>query len=415
MNLFIGPNGSGKSNVIRILGGLSVEYEQVHAAAPRGFHQGEPPQNALLSTAKLSKSFISKRIPYSSYPHGSDYLVQPEYSGDLKIEYNGNQQIHSQGRIQFEKNFPKVLEFKNASLIRGTLSDWTDTSKPKIVTSDSDDLSFTQSLNGQGDMFQDNGILIFGLRYIFQRDFVVGNGGYFDELHSKVTGHGKKASGGAGGFHRNLWPDGVLRVAKIIQQLRRTSSVALLEEPEIGLEPRVIRRFVEFLLWLGAAQSEGTIVPTYLKKVEDAWQLHVADLQTSRKEPVNMGNRHPIQYFLTSHSSVMLSKILELSDLASVYEFSSVWEDSSYYHGDSTSPGVGQLSIHSKGEFFSQTTLWSKVRKVQTKPQTTLSALALLVLTYCSAMALFGSRVPLTSSISRLGLKCMQESLAMKC
>lgn len=374
MNLFIGPNGSGKSNVIRILGDLSVDYEQVQAAASRGFHQGEPPQNALLSTAQLSRSFISKRIPDSGYPHGSDHLVRPEYSGELKIEYNGYQQVQSQGRIQNERNFPKVLEFKNASFIRGDLSDWTGISQPKIVTSDWDDLSFIRSLNGQGDMFQDNGILIFGIRYIFQRNFIVGSGGYFDELHTEVAGRGKKGSSG-GGFDRKLWPDGVLRVAKVIQQLRRSSSVALLEEPEIGLEPRVIRRFVEFLLWLGAAQSEETIVPTYLKKVEDAWQLHVADLQTSRKEPVNMGKRHPIQYFLTSHSSVMLSKILELSDLASVYEFSSVWEDSSYYHGDSTSPGVGQLCIHSKGEFLNQTTLWSNARKVRTNPQNTLSAL----------------------------------------
>ena len=375
MNLFIGPNGSGKSNVIRILGDLSVDYQQVQVSTPRGFLQGEDPQNALLSTAQLSKSFISKRIPDRGYPHGTEQLVLPEFSGDLKIEYNGNQQIQYQGRIQIEKDFPKVLEFRNASLILGTLSDWTDIFKPKIVTSDWDDLSFTQSLNGRGDMFQYNGILIFGLRYIFQRNFFVGNGGHFDELHSNVADRGKKGSGGAG-FYRELWPDGVLRVAKIIQQLRpTTSSVALLEEPDIGLEPRVIRRFVEFLLWLGAAQSEDTIVPTYLKKVEDAWQLHVADLQTSRKEPVNMGKRHPIQYFLTSHSSVMLSKILELSDLASVYEFSSDWEDCSYYHADLTSTGIGQQAIHSKGQFFNQTTLWSKVRKVQSKPQNTLSAL----------------------------------------
>ena len=115
-------------------------------------------------------------------------------------------------------------------------------------------------------MFQDNGILIFGIRYIFQRNFIVGNGGFFDELHTEVAGQGKKASGG-GGFNRELWPDGVLRVAKIIQQLRQTHSsmVALMEEPEIGLEPRVIRRFVEFLLWLGEAQSEEAIVPTYLR------------------------------------------------------------------------------------------------------------------------------------------------------
>ena len=93
MNLFIGPNGSGKSNVIRILGDLSVDYQQVQVSTPRGFLQGEDPQNALLSTAQLSKSFISKRIPDRGYPHGTEQLVLPEFSGDLKIEYNGNQQI----------------------------------------------------------------------------------------------------------------------------------------------------------------------------------------------------------------------------------------------------------------------------------------------------------------------------------
>lgn len=375
MNLFIGPNGSGKSNVIRLLGNLSIDYHQIQAVSSRGFHQGEPPQNALLSTAQLGKGFISNRIPHSGYPLGVEDLVVPEYSGDLKIEYKGYQQIQSQGRIKFEKNFPKVLEFRNASHIRGHLSDWTGVLKPKIVTSEWDDFSFTRALNSNGDHFQDNGILIFGLRYIFQRDYIVGSGGYFDELHSIVTDWGRKGSGG-GGFVRELWPDGVLRVAKIIQQLRRVSAnVVLLEEPELGLEPRVMRRFVEFLLWLGMPQSDGAEFPKFLEDVENAWKLHVSDLQTSRKEPVKMGSRNPIQYFMTSHSSVMLSKILELNEVTSIYEFSSKWEDSSYYDAELNSDGVGALVTHKKGQLFEQTTLWSKVRKIQSSAHSTLIAL----------------------------------------
>lgn len=376
MNLFIGPNGSGKSNIIRILGDLSIDYHQRSAAVPRSIYQGEPPQNALVSTAQLGRSFISNRIPQNSFRIGTKHLVRPEYVGDLKILYDGHQQVQSHGRVHFESNFPKVLAFKNASLTEGTISDWIGVSGPKTVTSDLDEVRFAKLLGREADHFQENGILIFGLRYIFRRDFIVGADGYFDELHSKVAGRGRKGSGGAGGFHRELWPDGVLRVAKIIAQLRRMSaSVALLEEPELGLEPRVVRRFVEFLLWLGTPQPGDTEIPRHLKKVEEAWKLHVDDLQRSRKDPVKMGSRHFIQYFLTSHSSVMLSKILEIDDVASVYEFSSFWEDSSYNEAVSEPGEVGKVVEHKKGPLIEQETLWSKVRRVQSEAHTTLNSL----------------------------------------
>ena len=79
---------------------------------------------------------------------------------------------------------------------------------------------------------------------------------------------------------------GVLRVANIIQQAA-FGSVVLLEDPELGLEPRAVRRFADFLRWLATPDEGIESSSEKARFVHSAWQDYVADIQSSRKEDAN--------------------------------------------------------------------------------------------------------------------------------
>lgn len=222
LNLFIGVNGSGKSNALRLIGDIAFEHDQLQAAININTGSGRPVQSTPIFRVKLKEDLVSNRLPN----RGLSGL------GDLTVRYTDCRVIAvSNGNAEVIDVSPHVVQFRNGSLCQGDFSTFVRRSRLRNVSSDWDDIQFCNSLRDSDDFFQTNGVLIFGLRYIFERDYIVGPGAYFAELHTRLESGGRTANGGPGGFDKSLWPDGVLRVAKIIQQVSRLGNVTLMEEP----------------------------------------------------------------------------------------------------------------------------------------------------------------------------------------
>lgn len=364
MNLFIGKNGSGKSNALRLIGDITFEYQKLRLGMNVQVAPDQTVRTVPVFGARLKKDFISNRLPKTLIDGGL---------GDLVLRYKTLKHFSVDGELKTFDNYPLTIEFKNGFLCRGDVSDLSGPFKICNVTSDWDDMAFSNSLRRDGDHFQTNAILIFGLRYIFQRDYIVGTGGYFAELHTRRQSDGGRTSnGGSGGFDKSLWPEGVLRVAKIIQQAT-FGSVVLLEEPELGLEPRAVRRFADFLRWLATPDEGIESSSEKARFVHSAWQDYVAGIQSSRKEDVRMPTRRKLQYFITSHSPVLLSNILESKDDGMVYEFSMEWMENGFDPNDPQMSGC-RTEEESKAGWVEQKSLWSKVRKIDSDVHVTLDA-----------------------------------------
>ncbi|MEP1610626.1 MAG: hypothetical protein ABJL72_01770 [Roseobacter sp.] len=226
MNLFIGKNGSGKSNTMRLIGDLSFLYRRIDGAID--IKTGNYIRKVKAYNVKLDHEFVCNRVPN-----------RMGNVGDLKICYTRN------SRSGNEED--SLLEFQNGELVCGDVQDL-NRRGIKSVNSDWSDADFVNSFAREGDDFQTNAILIFGLRYIFQRFYSVFPNGMLDEGHTRQGEH-YTGGGGLVRFNKDLWPDGVLRVAKVIQQIAPYGGVVLMEEPELGLEPRAVRRFFDFLCW----------------------------------------------------------------------------------------------------------------------------------------------------------------------
>lgn len=226
MNLFIGRNGSGKSNALRLLGELPIEVEHhVDRQNVTG--------SCLSTTApKMFPLSLARKFKFEQSPTSYQKI------GDLRIEYaNGGQS---------ETSTDRVIEFKDGLLIKSSIDDCERFSRGRIE-SEWDSAAFTSSFRTGGDRCLDNAILNVGLGYIFQRKVMVDSSGHLLELKTQGENSGSWSQEGV--FEKDRWPSGFLRVAKIIQQIvtRRTTAqpIVLLEEPELGLEPRAIRRFVD--------------------------------------------------------------------------------------------------------------------------------------------------------------------------
>lgn len=221
--------------------------------------------------------------------------------------------------------------------------------------------------------WQREAILIFGLRYIFQRQFSVLGRGAVTEAHTRQEGE-FVGVGTVYGFTRDSWPDGVLRVAKILKQVSRSGGVVLLEEPELGLEPRAVRRLFDFLCW--AATPDEAIVTSHgiVSKIQDAWSKYVTEIQSSREDPVQMPKRTARQFFISSHSPTLLNKFLELEQSASVYEFTMRWTPNGFDPNAQLVSGRFSESAKQTG-WMEQDTQFSYVRQVNSQAQTVLDEL----------------------------------------
>ena len=312
-NLLIGKNGTGKSNALRILGGLKVEIEP-DVQVPIRIQTFGANHQSLAHPFKLEKSFFNDR--------NNNRIGQDTY---LHLTYETGYAIHN-------KVCDNVITFKNGFLVRGKIQDidkYTATIKPEW-----DNVSFINSLDRDVDdpTFDHHNpaqlMLNFGLRYIFDREYTVLHSGELLEAELQQQ-DGSLVNGGSGyGFTEWKWPSGVFRVAKVLQQLLCSGlkCLFLIEEPELHLEPRAIRRFIDLLWWLSCRE---VICDEAFCRVQKSWDAYHVKTSARYKKPVIQAldcKPYIQQIFIASHSPVLINEFLSMEE-AAIFEIDSCWMD----------------------------------------------------------------------------------------
>ena len=315
-NLLIGPNGVGKSNVFRVLGALKVDIEP-DVQVPIGVQTFGVRHESVAHPLKLDKSFFNDRNN-NKIGHGSQF----------RITYETGWPVH--GNVKH-----KELIFKNGLLVRGHVKDIE--RYAALIQPDWDNVSFLNSLKEDVDdpthefYILPQLMLNFALCYIFEREYTVLHSG---ELNEKTLreGDGRFVGGVMGlGFAEWKWPSGVFRVAKALQQILQSGgqkSLVLVEEPELHLEPRAIRRFTDLLRWL-TNKEPSSDVDWAFSRVQKSWDAYHAKTSSIYRKPiVQAQDVKPWirQIFVASHSPVLINEFLSMAD-AAVFEIDTSWMD----------------------------------------------------------------------------------------
>jgi AAA domain, putative AbiEii toxin, Type IV TA system len=123
-----------------------------------------------------------------------------------------------------------------------------------------------------------------------------------------------------------------------------SSAVILLDEPELHLEPRVVRRLFKFLIWFLTREkpNKNTEEETIFNQVEMVLHKYVKDTQPLSK----LTDHHPNQeykqkqLFIASHSPILINEFISLKSLGSIYEFDSKFTQIKKQKMPSPIPGV---------------------------------------------------------------------------
>lgn len=122
---------------------------------------------------------------------------------------------------------------------------------------------------------------------------------------------------------------GVSRTSRILIEILRNenTSVFLIDEPEVGLEAGTLRRFFEVLVWL-AMGCQGSCCKG-ADEVQRQW------LTWAKKNPGHLGEKDPtplcpMQFFLSTHSSVLINEVLKLGSAGAIFRFYRCWTDNTH-------------------------------------------------------------------------------------
>jgi hypothetical protein len=328
-NLFIGKNGSGKSNVLKILKGLSVNYSMVAGKVKtsiqthRGGHQ--------IKEVNVSTPSIFAE------GHENRESRMSNIAGMLEINYelitNIKQVVPTKKRIRFVDDADRILRYEE-----GDISELA--RRVSYIEVPKSEFEFFKdlSLNLGNRAKIKLPLLNFGLFYIFGLNYIFMSDGTFIQ--------GKNSRGGTAEDDTLNLPSGVLYCAKILTRyFISNSDVILIDEPELHLEPRMIRRLFQFLVWLiirweddkTAAEKkifelvEAVRLANYHEdsngKSHSIWAIFEGEANgeiryTDIREEKQSFDR-PKQLFLASHSSVLINEFVNMSQSSSIYEFDS--------------------------------------------------------------------------------------------
>lgn len=121
---------------------------------------------------------------------------------------------------------------------------------------------------------------------------------------------------------RAMLPSSAYNLAKIFTGFlaAKKPQIAMFDEPEVHLEPRAIRRFLNIICWL-VQKSNPVNEPTQAdpRGTSDV-EKHFANSRFV-KASNNLDSIDLKQVFVASHSSVFINCFLQLGEFASVYEF----------------------------------------------------------------------------------------------
>lgn len=280
-NLLVGKNGSGKTNILRAICNLETRPS---------YCKSEDSYKYILWNESRRKTYFPSNNNYDdvqlSIKTKNDEIV---FKGHYHIKGDF---IRSQGYWISCDNSPKDFE-----------------------------LNLRRVENGSAHLK----IINFVINYIFGIRISITNDGV-TEWFIKSKGSVRE-NGGNGKVDFQNWSSGYLRVANIfLEILRCDNRIICLDEPEVHLEARAVRKFYEVLFWI--SNYRNTSLKSSQKKlysvVEDEWLCWIKnelnDESGDIRDKINLKRFNDYQYFLSTHSSVLLNHFLRNQDYCSVYQ-----------------------------------------------------------------------------------------------
>ncbi len=335
-NLFIGKNGSGKTNALKIIKGLPISYRQSDQKITVEQYTTSEWKNVSIPNLKkinayvpsISLDYYINREGYYSFEGllqlvYEDTQYHQEDAEDKNIKFVGG--LYSGGSIYYQNGDLNFLE-KNIEHLE----------VPETELEFFKDLSFFMGSKAieTGNLT----LLNFGLSYIFESLYKFKPDGTF--THVVVSSN---TSGTITEDNTSNLPSGVLNCAKILTRYFMTqASIILIDEPELHLEPRIIRRFFHFLVWLNVRQKtdrttqEESLFSVVEKLKNSGYSIHKDGVSRSKWAVFYYRSGKPRyidipsakvrynfqkQLFFASHSSVLINEFLNLRTSSTIFEF----------------------------------------------------------------------------------------------
>lgn len=274
-NLFIGKNGSGKTSVFRAICELDIEQK---------YNPGKGKNSTELA---FNTHFWGDN---ESIPNVPDIGWSPLNGQILRIEYDCNE----------------VIEFKGGKHLRGDFESY----KGTYIRHDDSERAFQKKTSRLKTDQKLCDILNFSFRYIFGIDISVG-----EKIFEKFVMNKDETEGYMG---RNIvfdqWSSGYLAVLNILFDFHYGRIVTCIDEPELHLEPRVLRKLIDVLMW-------RCIPGERMEREWERWYESSTAINRDAWADSDKVNPLPIrQLFVASHSPVLIDEFLSREN-CSIYEF----------------------------------------------------------------------------------------------
>lgn len=303
-NLFIGKNGSGKSNVFRAICNLDV------------LHQ------------------------YDINTNMYTYILNYE---------SRNKNIVSELQAKTSDSFPNIIielenyniEFKNGYHISG---DFKSNSGNHLMLNPSKSL-FIEKLHEINRTKKWTPFLDFALFYIFDLDIFFSNG-KIQEWFTIREGENQSSQGRPANFDN--WSSGFFSICNLlINFFSVDKKIICIDEPEVHLEPRSIRKLIEIILWISLKDNTNTNYKL-ITAINNKWSSWLN--KSIWKDTTDLENTLDHfkfkQIFICSHSSVLINEFIKYQEICSIYEFNRSLDDTSFSVGfDKHKQEINQKSI----------------------------------------------------------------------
>jgi len=277
-NLFIGKNGSGKSNVWKVLKLDESDYSK---------HK-----NVYTSSTIPPSVEINPSIEKSNILSFTDFKLLKEYQAEREnLETVKNNNTTRKG--SFDEIYRKKL--------------------PYIVN--------------------------VGLSYIFELHLDYKEHENTDNLRVKESIH-RGMDGDRKGIPIDEMFSGFKYALTILRKLvfesveNKIFSVVFIDEPENHLEPRAVRRFIQYLFWLFLDNENKQLISDVQKYADDPKSIPENCASLEGNEHIRRGAfPHEIctgkQLFIASHSSALINEFIKNNQFSNIYEFErrEVWKN----------------------------------------------------------------------------------------
>jgi len=271
-NLMIGKNGTGKTNFFRAICELKPKLI-------RNRYQ--------LWNDVIRSTFHSNNILEKGFGEGIELKIELE--DDLIEFYNT---FHICGDF---KKYQGILLFFDANIID---------IENQLKTLDKNE----------------GHLLSFAMYYVFDNYLHFNKG---EIIHKTIKLDGRSS---IGRFVKiTQWSSGYLSACKLIMQLIQSrNKIICIDEPEIHLEPRTIKRIMHIIFWLKLRGENSFHNLGFVENSLKDWcEVEGRSINFSKDS-----NKGVSQVFFASHSPIMVDIFLDFNKVCSIYEFKTDYEQS---------------------------------------------------------------------------------------